>query len=183
MLTTEQFLDAQKATFDALFQLSSKGFEGVEQLVELNVRTARDALGEASSASQALLSVKQPQDVWALQASLAQPAAERATAYARSVYQVAATTGAEVGRVAQAVAADAQTRFMSAVDSAARNAPAGTENVLSFVRSGAAAANNAIENAQKAVAQMAETADANVQAMTATVTGATQAATKARRGA
>jgi phasin family protein len=183
MMNTEQMIDAQKTAFENFFGLSTKGLEVVEQLVELNVRVARDALGEAGSASQALLSVKQPQDLLTFQASLLQPAAVRATEYARSVYQIATTNGAELNRVVQAVSADTQARFMAAVDSAAKNAPAGTENVLSFVRSGAAAANSAIENAQKAVAQLAETTDANVQAITSTVTGATTAATKARRSA
>ena len=41
----------------------------------------------------------------------------------RSVYEIAATTGAEVGRVAEATAADAQAKFMSVVDNCAMIEP------------------------------------------------------------
>ena len=46
-LTTEQILAAHKANIETLFGLTSKAFEGVEKLVELNVTASRAALNEA----------------------------------------------------------------------------------------------------------------------------------------
>ena len=48
MLTAEQLLAAQKANVETLFGLTTKAFEGVEKLVELNVTASKAALAEAA---------------------------------------------------------------------------------------------------------------------------------------
>lgn len=184
MLTAEQVLAAQKANVQTLFGLTGKAFEGVEKLVELNLQVAKSALGEASDATSAALSVKDAQELLSLQASFLQPTAEKAAAYTRHVYDITAATNAEVAKVAEAQLADAQKKFLGLVDSASKNAPAGTENAVALVRSAVAAANNAFESVQKAAKQAADVAEANFQAMTATAVKATsQGTTKAKRSA
>ena len=175
MLTAEQIVAAQKANVETLFGLTAKAFEGAEKLIELNVTASRAALAEAAGTTQAMLSVKDAQELLALQAGLLQPAAEKAASYGRLVYEIAAETGAEVGRVAEATAADAQAKFMSVVDNAVKNAPAGTENAVALVKSAVAAANNAFESVQKAGKQAAEVADANFQAMSSSAVRAAKA--------
>ena len=173
-MTVEQIMSAQKSNVETLFGLTGKAFEGIEKLIELNVQVAKTAMTEAASTSKAALSVKDAQELMALQASLMQPAAEKAAAYSRYLYEIAASTGAEVTRVAEATGADAQAKFMSIVDTAVKNAPAGTENAVALVKSAVAAANNAIETVQKATKQAAEVADANFQAMSSTAVRATK---------
>ena len=183
-LTPEQFAVANKANLETLFGLTSKAFEGVERLVELNLQVAKAALTEASDNAKAVLSVKDAQELLALQASLLQPSSEKAIAYSRHLYDIATSTGAEVTKTAEAQFADLQSRFMSAVDAAAKNAPAGTENATSLVKSAITAANNAFESANKAAKQAADIAQANFNAVTSTAMKAGQAATKtAKRGA
>ena len=183
MLTAEQYVATQKANLQTLFGLTSKAFEGVEKLVELNLQVAKAALGEASDTATAALSVKDAQELLALQASLLQPAAEKAAAYGRHVYDIATATNAEVTKAAEAQMADAQKSFMGLVDTASKNAPAGTENAVALMRSAVAAANNAFESVQKAAKQATDITEANIQAMTNTAVKATQTATKARRSA
>ena len=184
MMTTEQFLSAQRTNLDVVFGLSSKAFEAVEKLIELNVQTAKASMTEAADATRALLAAKDPQEVMALQAGFFQPAAEKAAAYGRHVYEIATSANAEVARVAEATASDAQAKFLALVDDAAKNAPAGSENAVALVKSAVAAATNAIEGAQKAAKQAADVAEANFQAMSTTAQRATQAGTaKAKRGA
>jgi phasin family protein len=174
MMTAEQIVTAQKANIETFFGLTGLAFEGVEKLIELNLQVAKTAMTEAAQTSKAALSVKDAQELMALQASLMQPAAEKAAAYSRYLYEIAASTGAEVTRVAEATSADAQAKFMSIVDTAVKNAPAGTENAVALVKSAVAAANNAIETVQKATKQAAEVADANFQAMSSTAVRATK---------
>ncbi len=174
MMTAEQIVTAQKSQIETLFGLTGLAFEGVEKLIELNTQVAKAAMTEASQTIQAALSVKDAQELMALQAGLIQPAAEKAAAYGRHVYEIAASTGAEVNRVAEATAADAQAKFMSVVDNAVKNAPAGTENAVALVKSAVAAATNAYESVQKAGKQAAEVADANFQAMSTTAVRATK---------
>ena len=165
MMTAEQMMAAHKSNVEILFGLTHKAFEGVEKLVELNLQVARAAIGEAAENAKAVMSAKDAQEFMALQASMLQPAAEKAAAYSRHLYDIAAATGAEVGKVAEATAADAQTKMMSVVDSAMKNAPAGSDNAMALVKSAVAAANNAFEGVQKAVKQASETAEANFTAM------------------
>ena len=183
MLTAEQLMAAQKANVETLFGLTNKAFEGVEKLVELNLQMAKTALGEAGDTARAALSVKDAQELVALQASLLQPTAEKAAAYSRHVYDIAAATNAEVTKAVEAQLGDAQKQFMGLVDSASKNAPAGSENAVALMRSAVSAANNAFESVQKAAKQATEVAEANLQAMTATAVKATQGATKAKRAA
>ncbi len=174
MITVEQIVNTQKSSIDTLFGLTGKAFEGVEKLIELNISAAKTAITEAAQTTQAALSVKDAQELVALQSSLLQPAAEKAAAYGRYVYEIAASTSAEVARVAEAQAAEAQARFMAIVDTAVKNAPAGTENGVALIKSAVAAATNAIETAQKAAKQAAEVAEANFNAMQTTAVRATK---------
>jgi phasin family protein len=183
MMTAEQMLTAHKANVEVLFGLTSKAFEGVEKLVELNLQVARTAMSEAAASTQAALSVKDAQELLALQAGLLQPAAEKAAAYGRHVYDIAVSTNTEVTRVAETTIAEAQQKLMSVVDTVVKNAPAGTENAVALVKSAVSAANNAYESVHKAAKQAADVAEANFTAMTNTAVKAAQAAPKAKRAA
>jgi phasin family protein len=183
MMTAEHVIAANKASVETLFGLTNKAFEGVEKLVELNLQVAKAALGEVADTTKAALSVKDAQELFALQAGLLQPAAEKAAAYSRHLYDIAAATNAEVTKVAEETATDAQKKFMAVVDTAVKNAPAGTENAVALVKSAVSAANNAYESVHKAAKQAAEVAEANFQAVTTSAVKASQAATKTKRAA
>ena len=182
MLTPEQVLAAHKANVETLFGLTNKAFEGVEKLVELNLQVAKTSMGEVAENVKAALSVKDAQELLALQASMLQPAAEKAASYSRHLYDIAASTQAEFGKVAEAQFADAQKNLASTVESALKNAPAGSENAVALVKSAMAAANNAYESISKAAKQAADVAEANFTAVTNTAVKASQAG-KAKRAA
>jgi phasin family protein len=181
MLTAEQVLAAQKANVETLFGLTGKAFEGVEKLVELNLQVARAVMTEAQDNTRAALSVKDVQELMALQASLLQPSAEKAVAYSRQVYDIAASTNAEVVRAAETQLGEAQKSFNNLVETASKNAPAGSENVLALYKSAMSAANNAIEGVQKAAKQAADVAEANMNALTENAVKVTKTATPSKK--
>ena len=180
--TSKKVTAAHKANIETLFGLTNKAFEGVEKLVELNLQVAKTALGEAAETTKAALSAKDAHELLALHAALLQPAAEKAAAYSRHLYDIAAATNAEVGKVAEATASEAQRKFVAAVDVAVKNAPAGSENAVALVKSAVAAANNALESVTKAAKQAQDVAEANFQALNSSAVKASQAAAaKTRR--
>ena len=179
-LTAEQIVASHKATLETLFGLTNKAFEGVEKLVELNVGAARAALNDSANQAQAALSVKDAQELLALQASLFQPLAEKAAAYSRHLYEIASGTGAEFSKAFEGQAADAQKQFAQLVEGAAQNAPAGSETAVAMMKSAVAAANNAFESVQKAVKQANELTEANFNAVAATTATAAKPAAKKR---
>ena len=182
-LTADQILAAQKANLETLFGLTTKAFEGVEKLVELNMTASKAAMSEASSTTQAMLSVKDAQELLTLQASLFQPLAEKTAAYSRHLYDIAQGTGCEFGKAMESKAAEAQQNFAGMIDSATKNAPAGSETAVAVMKSAVAAANNAFESVQKAVKQASDVAETNFQTMSATAVNAAKstAQTAARK--
>jgi phasin family protein len=181
--TAEQFIAAQKSTAETFFGLAAKAFEGVEKLAELNLQVARTSLSEAAESVQAALSVKDVQELFSLQAGLLQPAAEKATAYSRHVYDILAGTNAEVGKAAEATIAEGQRKVLALVDTAVKNAPAGSESAVALVKSAVAAANNAYETVQRATKQATEVAEANFTTMTNSAVKAATTTAKGKRAA
>jgi phasin family protein len=180
MLNAQQFTAAQQANFNTLVGLAAKAFEGVEQLTALNLQVAKTSLGEAAETTFAALSVKDPQSLLALQAGLVQPGAEKALAYGRQLIDILATTKAEFEKAAAEQAADVQTSFLAAIDTATKNAPEGSAQGIAMFKSALAAANNAFDGLQKATRQASDVAEANYTAMTGAVT---KASGKAKRAA
>jgi len=181
MLTAEQIAASHKANLETLFGLTTKAFEGVEKLVELNLTASKAALAEAAGTTQAMLSVKDAQELLALQASLFQPLAEKTASYSRHLYEIASASGAEFTKAFEVQAADAQKKFMSVVDNAAKNAPAGSETAVAVLKSAVAAGNNALESVQKAVKQATEVAEANFNAVANTAVNAAKTTSRAKR--
>lgn len=181
MLTVEQVVASHKSNMETLFGLTNKAFEGVEKIIELNLAASKAALSEASAHTQTALSVKDAQELLALQSGLLQPLAEKAASYSRHLYEIASGTGAEFTKAVEAQAADAQHKIASLVDSAAKNAPAGSESAVAVMKSAVSAANNALESIQKAVKQATDVAEANFNAVAASASTATKAASGKKR--
>jgi phasin family protein len=180
MLTTEQMIAAQKANIETLYGLTQKAFEGVEKLVELNLQATKAALADTANSTQAIMSVKDAQELLALQAQLMQPLAEKATAYSRQLYEIAAGTGGEFAKAAEGQAVDAQQKFMNVVDNVAKNAPAGSETAVTVMKNAVAAATTAMESVQKAVKQASDMADANFKSFSGAAAQAAKPAARKR---
>lgn len=180
MLTVEQVLATQKANVETLLGLTAKAFEGVEKIVELNMTASKAALAESGENAKALLSVKDAQELIALQSGLLQPLAEKTAAYSRHLYEIATGTTSEFTKALEGQAADAQQKFVGLIDSAAKNAPAGSETAVAVMKSAVAAASNALESVQKAVKQATDVAEANFNAVANTAANAAKPAAKKR---
>lgn len=180
-INTEQLAAANKANLDTLVELTQKAFASIEKLVELNMQAARDSLEQTAEQAKAVLTVKGPQELGALQQDFLKPAQEKALAYGRQVYDIAAATQAEVAKVAEAQLAAAKTQLTTLVEEATKNAPQGSEAAVAMVKTAMGNASTAFENVQKAAQQAANLAETNLKTLGETAEKATKAATK-RRG-
>jgi phasin family protein len=180
MMTVEQVLASQKANIETLLGLTAKAFEGVEKIVELNMSASKAALAESGANAKALLSVKDAQELLALQSGLIQPLAEKTAAYSRHLYEIASGTTSEFTQALESQAAEVQQKFTGMIDSAAKNAPAGSESAVAVMKSAVTAANNALESVQKAVKQATDVAEANFNAVASTATNTAKASAKKR---
>jgi len=184
-VTTEQFASANKANVETLLTIANTAFASAERLAALNLNTARAILEDSVANAKALLAVKDVQQLVSLQTTLAQPAVEKAVAYSRSVYEIATQTQEELSKVVEVQFSEMNKNVASALDKAAKNAPAGSDVAVAAVKSAIAAANSAYDSMTKAAKQVAEIAEANVAAATTATVKAvgTNAAPKAKKAA
>ena len=180
MLNVEQITAMNKANLEVLFGLTEKSFAGVEKLAQLNLAASKAALNESAAHAQALLQVKDVQELLALQTEALQPVGEKVSSYSRHVYDIAASTQAEFTKVVEAQLADAQKAVLNLVDTAAKNAPAGSESAVALIKTAVAASNNAYESVQKVVKQATQAAEANMQAVAQQAANTTKAAARKR---
>jgi phasin family protein len=180
----EQFSSATKATLEAQFSVLSsitgKTFEAIEKLVELNLSTAKAALEDSAATSRQLLAAKDPQEFLSLSVAQAQPAAEKATTYSRSLAAIASGTQSELVSVVESQLADTNTKIVSLFEEISKHAPAGSENAVAILKSAIGNASAGYEQFSKTSKQAAEVIEAN---FTTAVTQFSQAADKAIRRA
>jgi gamma-glutamyl:cysteine ligase YbdK (ATP-grasp superfamily) len=124
------------------------------------------------------------QELISMQTALAQPAFEKAVAYSRSIYEIATQTQDEFSKILDSQYVELNKNVSTALDKAAKNAPAGSDVAVAAVKSAIAAANSAYETMNKAAKQVAEMAEANVAAATSATVKAVGASTpKAKKAA
>ncbi len=162
----EKLVNANKANVETLVTIAHTAFASAERLAALNLNTARNMLEDTVNNAKALMSVKNPQEFLSMQTSMAQPALDKAVAYSRSVYEIASQTQQVLGQMFQGKVADMNTNVSSALDKAAKNAPAGADVAIAAVKSAIASANSTFDNMNKAAKQAVELAEANVAAAT-----------------
>ena len=160
--SNEQLIAANQAAINSLMTIAAGSLDTTERLAALNLNTARAAMEDGAAAVSALFGAKDPQALIALQATLAKPAVERAMAYSRSVYEILSQSSNGLTKIAEGQAAEIKKTFSAAIDQSLKNAPAGSEAVVTAVKSAIAAADSAYNNMAKAAKQATETIEANV---------------------
>ena len=175
----EQFSSATKTNLEAQFalfsSLTSKAFEGIEKIVELNLTAAKATLEESTAAAKQLLSAKDPQEFFSLSAAQAQPSAEKAIAYGRHLAAITSGPQAEFSKAAESQIAETNRKVLSLVEEVTKNAPAGSENAVAILKSAIGNANAGYEQFSKTSKQAVEAIEAN---LASAVNQFTQAAEK-----
>jgi phasin family protein len=170
-LVPEQLVAAQKAGFEMMFGLSTKAFESIEKLVELNLQVVKSTLAENQEVATKALSAKSPQELFALQAGYMQPAADKARSYGRHVYEIISSAQGEFAAAAEAQFQQYYREGQGLVDKLAKNAPAGSETAVAawktFITTASEMASTTYETAKKAAKQAVEVAGSNVDAAVA----------------
>jgi phasin family protein len=104
--TPAQFTEIQKGQMDAAIALSQTWFDAAERFMELNLAAAKATLEESVERTQALLSVRDVQELLALSGGMTQPTLEKAVSYSRKAYSIANGAGTEVSRIVEAQSAE-----------------------------------------------------------------------------
>src|SRR5687767_12303895 len=134
--TPEQFMAINKANLEAAMKFAGVALQGAERIFDLQVKATKSAIADSVESTKAIAAVKDVQQLAALKDTLAQPSIEKATAYAKSLYDVTAATQAEFGKLIEAQVSEYNKQFVATLDRMSRTAPAGSEVGIAALKSG-----------------------------------------------
>lgn len=138
--------------------------DGVSKVAELNINACKTSLEESKTVTTQFLAAKEPQEALQLVAALHQPTLTKVAAYNRHLADIASGTQAALSAAFQAQAKETSRQFTEAVDGAAKNAPAGSENVVAIMKTAIANATAGYDQINNAARQATEAVQANVAA-------------------
>jgi len=163
----EQLVQFSKASLEAALSIANITIQSTERLMDLQMKTAKDALDQSMKSAKALTDVKSVQDLVALQSSAAQPNMEKALAYSRSLYEVASDAQVRIGKLVETRMAALGGDLMTAMDKAVKTAPAGSESAFAAFKSAIAAANSAYDTVSRVTREATTLATSAATAQTA----------------
>jgi phasin family protein len=163
--TPEQLLALNKANLEVAARFAGVALQGAERLLDLQLKAAKSAFADSIENAKAFAAVKDMQEFAALKDNVAQPSIEKATAYAKSVYDVASATQAEFGKLVEEQFADFNKQVVTALDKLVKTAPAGSEVGIAAIKSGIAAVNSAYDNLSKVAKQFTDATQSNLEAV------------------
>lgn len=162
--TPEQFTQLHNDLLETFQAVAFKSIEGFEKLADLNIQAIKASLAESNDQVKAVLGAKDPKALTDLAAAGGQPAAEKFASYAKHVYEIANETNTEIAKLFEKHVADGSKQVNAAIDAMTKNAPAGSEGVVTFLKSAVSSANTAYDQVNKATKQVVEMAEANMAA-------------------
>ena len=165
-LSPEHIAATNKASVETLVGLANTQFASLARLSALNFNLAKSAFEESVNYTSSLFGVKDAQEFAALSSTAAQPVLDKAIAYTRSVYEIAAQTQAEMSKFAEAQAGELNKNIVGYLDKFAKHAPAGSDVAIAAVKSALAAANSAYDSISRVTKQASELAETNFAAAT-----------------
>jgi len=177
--TPEQFAAINKANMEVAMKFAGVALHGAERILDLQLKAAKTAFADSVENAKTLAAVKDLQQLAALKESLAQPSIEKATAYAKSVYDVTTATQAEIGKLVEEQISEFNKQVVTALDKMVKTAPAGSEVGIAALKSGIAAVNSGYENLTKVAKQFAEVTQSNIETVAKQAVNGTKKAKKA----
>lgn len=163
--TPEQLVAFNKANLEVAMKFAGVALQGAERILDLQLKAAKSAFADSVESAKTIASVKDLQQLAALKESLAQPSIEKATAYAKSVYDVTTATQAEMGKLVEEQISEFNKQVVTALDKMVKTAPAGSEVGIAALKSSIAAVNSAYDNVSKVAKQFAEATQSNIEAV------------------
>jgi phasin family protein len=163
---TQQFAAWNQAAYDATMTYARASLASAEQLLRLNLETARATLDQASKATRELMSVTDPQQFMSARAKLAQDNMQQAATYAQSVYAIVSQTQRDLSRLFEEQLARVSKDMAAGAESLGKSVPGG-EIQSAALKSTVAATAAMMESLNQATRQFAELSETTMKAAAA----------------
>lgn len=162
----EQFASATKALFE--FQLmtfnalTSKAVQGVEQVLALNMATAKTGVADSLAAGKEIGAAKDPKAAIAAAAAQLQPGVAGVTAYNQQLSEIIKEIHDEFTTAADAHVAEAKSNLSALIYDVTKNVRPGSENAVAIVKTAIDNAFNGYEQVTKATRQAVQAVEAQI---------------------
>lgn len=178
--TPEQLIAINKASLEAAFRFAGVALGGAERMLELQMKLAKSTLNDGIENARALTSVRDFEQLAALKDTVVQPSFEKATAYAKDVYDVASVTQSDMSKVVEEQVTEFNRQVVAALDQLVKNAPVGSEAGIAAMKSTLAAVNSGFDNFSKVAKQFGDATQNNMEVV---ANQTIEAAKKAKKAA
>lgn len=160
----QDLMKLQMDAFRITGEAAAKALEGFQKLAALNMETAKSSLEQSTEQIRALLAAKDAKTLTELVTSYTRPSPEKFTAYAKAVLAISKDTGSDLSAMVEKQVEESNAQLAAAIEELAKNAPAGSEGAVAFVRQALAASAKAYEQVNNATRQFAEKAESTMAA-------------------
>ena len=174
----EQFVAFNKAGLETAVKFAGVALQGAERILDIQVKATKNAIADSVENAKAIAGAKDLQQLAAIKDSMTQPTIDKATAYAKNVYDVATATQAEFSKVVEEQIAEFNRQVVAALDRMTKNAPAGSEVGIAALKQGIAAVNSTYDNLSKVAKQFTEATQSNFEAAAKQAVNGAKKATK-----
>jgi len=162
--TPEQLVAINKASLETAMKFAGVALQGAERILDLQLKAAKTAFADSVENAKTIATVKDIKELASLKDSMAQPSLEKATAYAKSIYDVTAATQAQFGALVEVQVSEFNKQVVTALDKMVKTAPAGSEVGIAAFKSEIAAVNSGYDNISKVAKQFSEATQSNIEA-------------------
>ncbi|HLB13995.1 MAG TPA: phasin family protein [Burkholderiales bacterium] len=163
---TEQFAAWNQAAYEATMSYARASLASAEQLLRLNLETARATLDQATKATRDLMSVNDPQQFLSLRTKLAQDNMQQAATYAQSVYAIVSQTQAQLAKLFEEQISRVSKDMATGAETLDKGMP-GAEMQSTALKSTLAATSAMMDSLNQATRQFAELSENTMKAAAA----------------
>jgi phasin family protein len=169
----EQFSAFNEKALNSVLDFAALSFANTERLVDLQIESVKASLEETAEGFKALSSVRDPQELIAVRSKLVEASVERASSYARTVYELVAEAQADASQLVEAQVAAFNEGVISAVEQASASSPSapGANVAIAAVKSSVAATTAAVDTLSRPAKQPAKPTIVRASQSTTTSTG------------
>lgn len=160
----DQLAAFNKAQMEAALKMAEAAAEHMEKLAQVQLNAVKAAYANSVNALRQLAAAKDTQELANLTQSMAQPAWEDATAYAKNLYSAVAEAQTQFAAALEHQVADLNRKLVASLDAATKSAPRGSEAAFAAAKSAVESTQSVYETMVKAAKQMAGVAEANLAA-------------------
>lgn len=135
---SEPLAAAARTQLDAQLQVATSIadslLKGMEKIVGLNLQATKASFDASIGSAQHLLTAKNPQELFSIASSQAQPRTDIALTYGRHLSSIASSAHQDLSRIAESQISANSRQLISLLDDFTRLAPAGSDTTVSMLK-------------------------------------------------